>query len=237
MNEPVRSDTGARTVIYQESFESGPGVWVTGRDIENGSWHRNIFGHRGGPVPLGWSPIGGRSGGFAYAEPPWYFDDNHGQFAWLHLAFFVNRSSQAGLEGRDLRNAAVDLTLRGTKLELKGTTLYFWIQGESGLSHQKGIHWNWALTSQPIDSVLRDGQWHDICLRLAPDESRWSFMGLLNGGLAGKVLIHQSLSDGKGTLEGILGGGHVNFGFLLCGVDANDPPTGRFDLDSIRFTV
>jgi len=27
----------------------------------------------------------------------------------------------------------------------------------------------------------------------------------------------------------------VNLGFLLCGVDANDPPTGRIDVDSVQF--
>lgn len=233
----MKSGSQNRSVIYEENFSAGPGAWRTGRDQENGSWHRNIFGHRGSPVPLGWNPTSGKSGGFAFSEPPWYFDDNHGLFAWLHLAFFVNRSSDIGLEGRNLRDTNIELSLRGTGIQLKGTSLYFWIQGDSGLPQHKGQYWNWAMTSQPIDSILLDGNWHDLSLRVVSDESQWSPMGLLNGGLVRKIVIGQSLTDCAGTLDGILGGGHVNLGFLLCGVDPNDLPTGRFDLGSVRILV
>ena len=229
--------SGPTRIIYEETFDRGPGAWVTGRDIAEGSWHRNIFGHRGGPAPLDWSTEGGETGGFASSGPPWYFDDNHGLFAWLYLAFFVNRSSDVGLQGEDLRNALIELTLRGHEMALKGASLYFWIQGDSGLAEHRGQMWNWALTSYPIDSVLLDGDWRDLCLRLPVDENEWSPMGLLNGGLARRIVIGQDLRDSNGTLHGILAGGHANFGFLLCGVDPNDPPTGRFDLDCVRIRV
>src|SRR5687768_13589455 len=89
-------------VLYAEHFTAGPGPWCTGKDAPDGSWHRNILGQRGAPVPLGWSRSGGKRGGFAYAESPWYFDDNHGELFWLHLAFFLNRTADAGLAGVDL---------------------------------------------------------------------------------------------------------------------------------------
>src|SRR5687767_12264768 len=111
-------------LLYRETFDQGPGAWSTGKDQEDGSWHRNILGFRGHPVPLSWSPDGGRSGGCAYAEPPWYFDDNHGEFAWLYLLFFADRSALLGLGGRDLRGATIQVTLRGDQFELKGSKLY-----------------------------------------------------------------------------------------------------------------
>jgi len=235
MANPGSEDAPDLNLIYEETFDTGPGAWVTGRELEDGGWHRNIFGHHGGPVPLGWSESDGRTGAYAYTEPPWYFDDNHGQFAWLYLAFFVNRSSEIGLEGQDLREAVIELTVRGSDFELRGTTLYFWIQGDSRRPEDGGQVWNWALTSQPIDTVLSDGEWHDLRLILRSDENEWSFMGMLNGGLARKVTIGQSLDAAEGTLDGILGGGHVNLGFLLCGVDPNDAPTGHIDVDAVRF--
>lgn len=225
----------ANDVLYHEVFGDGPGAWVMGKDLEQGSWHRNIFGHHGEPVPLGWEAQREGRGGYAYSESPWYFDDNHGEFMWLHLAFFVNRSEDIGLAGQDLREAVITLTLRGTDLALKGTELYFWIQGWGSADPSKAgrAMRNWALSSEPIVDELLDGDWHERSICLTNDEDRWSFMGLLNGGLARRLLIHQSLSSGQGSLDAILGSTHVNLGFLLCGVDPVDPPTGRLDIDEI----
>ena len=118
-------------VIYRESFDEGPGAWAMGKDKPTHDWHKDVFGRYGGPVPLRWSKRGGRSGGYAYSESPWYFDDNHGQFAWLYLTFFAY-SKDVGIEDADLRNAVVRFSLRGRDLDLKGTRLLFWIQGPAG---------------------------------------------------------------------------------------------------------
>ncbi|MHB9110780.1 MAG: hypothetical protein ACYDCO_27315 [Armatimonadota bacterium] len=217
-------------VLYNEDFTSGPGAWTCGKDREDGSWHRNLYGHRGEPTPLAWFDTGGRHGGFARSESPWYFDDNHGEFAWLHLAFFVNRSEMIGLGGADLRNAVVDVGIRGHHLALNGTRLYFWVQGGAAT-------YNWALASQPIADALADGKWHDERVILYNDESKWAPMGLLNGGLALKIRIIHSLSVAEGSLDDILGGSHVNFGFLLCGLDPNNLPTGSIDVDYVRISV
>jgi len=217
-------------VLYSETFASGPGAWTCGKDREDGSWHRNLYGHPGEPVPLQWFAAGGRHGGFARSESPWYFDDNHGEFAWLHLAFFVNRSEMIGLGGADLRDAVFDVGIRGHNLVLNGTRLYFWIQGGAAT-------YNWALASQPIAEALVDGAWHDERVVLFNDESKWATMGLLNGGLSRKIRILHSRTVAEGSLDDILGGTHVNFGFLLCGLDPNNLPTGAIDVDSIRISV
>ncbi|MBI2190448.1 MAG: TIGR04282 family arsenosugar biosynthesis glycosyltransferase [Planctomycetes bacterium] len=229
---------GSKELIYEETFARGPGAWTTGKNLPNGSWHRNIFGQRGGPMPLGWHPEGGPGGGgYAYAESPWYFDDNHGEFMWLYLAFFLNRSSDAGLAGRDLRGVSIEVALRGSRLELKGAKLYFWIQGLALPRGPEGKEemYNWALASQPIEEPLLDGGWREARVVLDADEARWSCMGLLNGGLARKLKRIQTPESGRGSLLPILGGRHVNLGFLLCGVDPCDPPTGRIDVGRVTF--
>jgi hypothetical protein len=225
-----QASTGG-TLLYRETFDTGPGAWSTGKNQVDGSWHRNVLGHHGHPVPLLWSADGGRTGGCAAAEPPWYFDDNHGEFAWLYLLFFVNRSAEIGLANHDLRNIRIELTLRGVHFDAKESRLYFWVQGSSGQS----ALYNWAYTSSPIEHALRDNEWHDVTITLDNDESKWSAMGHINGGLARRIQVGQSPASARGTLNAILAGGHVNFGFLLCGIDPNDPPVGRVELDQVSF--
>ena len=228
-------------LLYRETFNQGPGAWSTGKNQEDGTWHRNVLGFRGDAAPLSWNPGGGRSGGCAYAEPPWYFDDNHGEFAWLYLLFFANRSALLGLGGHDLSGATIRLTLRGQQCDLKSTMLYFWIQGHSVQStaaagEQSGLDqpiYNWALTASPIEGALLDNQWQEATVTLVNDESQWSYMGYTNGGLAHRIKVLHSLDSASGTLGNILAGGHINFGFLLCGVDPNDPPVGRIEIDQI----
>ena len=173
--------------VYRESFDSGPGKWLTGKNrTDPPGWHRNILGFWGEGVPLKWSAKGGHSGGFAYTEPPWYFDDNHGEFYWLYL-IFVAYSNDAGLAGADLRDAEVSFYLRGRDPDLKGSRLFFWIQGPG---HEGDSNRNWALTSIPWDRILLDGGWQEVRFKLPDDESRWSFMGHTNGGLARRIRVY-----------------------------------------------
>ena len=68
----LMGSTGERAqLLSQESFNSGPGKWLTGRnELEAPGWHRNVFGFYGEGIPLKWSDSEGRSGGYAYSEPP-----------------------------------------------------------------------------------------------------------------------------------------------------------------------
>ena len=250
-------------VIYRESFDEGPPQeWTVGKNKstpEGECWHRNILGHYGGPRPLGWSQSGGRSGGYAFSESPWYFDDNHGEFCWFHIVFRIPRSEDVGIAGEDLRGARIQLSLRGRELERKETKLFFWIQGpaiqgdyysqeeherirkEGGLSkgqdyYAAEVYRNWALTSQPLEEALQD-EWTDVSITLTNDEHHWSQLGLINGGLRRKIRVIQSLTSADGTLDEILGGRHWNWGFLLCGVDPLDQPSGKIDIDEFSITV
>lgn len=228
-----RSNSGKR-VLYREDFASGPGPWRTGVDCDNGSWHRNILGFRGDPAAAGWSRSSPKrssaSAGYAWTQSPWYFDDNHGELFWLHLVFFLNRSADAGLDSADLRDATIDVRLRGSDFDFRGTRLYWWMQGQ--WDHAV---YNWCLTGQPISQL--GARWKTHRLTLINDESGWGAMGHLNGGLAHKIVVRQSRSAMEGTLERTLDGGHVNGGFILGHVDPNDPPTGRIDVAEVTVTA
>ena len=226
-------------LLYREAFDKGPGHWKVGKDKEDGGWNRNVLGRKGHGVPLGWSPSGGLTGGLAFSESPWYFDSNHGEFMWFYL-LLVGPLGEEWKDYRhlDLRGAVVSITLRSREMQLKGTRMYLWIQGYRG-PHPRVIYnpgdplVSWALTSQPIGEELLDGEWHGRDLVLTNDEGCWSQMGLLNRGLPGRIIVEQSLTFATGFLDHLLNGNHYNFGFILGGVDPNDPPSGRIEVDEI----
>jgi len=224
--------------IYRETFENGPGGWRAGKDQEDGDYNRNIFGKRGAGLPLEWSAAGGRNGGFVSSSSPWYFDSNHGEFMWFYMPLVGPAADAWAPYRKDFRGATVRMTLRGQNMDLQGTRLYLWIQGNRG-PHYREIYNPgdplvcWALTSQPIETELLDGRWHDVTVTLDNDETRWSQMGLLNRGLPRKIVVEQSLTFATGFLDHLLNAQHHNIGFLLGGVDPHDPPSGRIDVDEI----
>lgn len=228
-------------LIYRESFATGTGGWKVGKDQPDGSYNQNVFGQRGEGVPLAWSAAGGRSGAFVSSESPWYFDSNHGEFMWFFMILVGPAGEEWSCRREDLRNASLRITLRGRRLGLKGTRLYLWIQGKRGL-HVREMYnpgdpfVNWALTARPIERELLDGEWHDVVLTLCDDEIQWSQMGLLNRGLPRKIIVEQSLTFATGTLGYLLDGHHHNIGFILGGVDPNDPPSGCIDVDEISIS-
>jgi hypothetical protein len=225
-------------LIYRERFDHGHGGWKVAKDKEDGGYNINVLGHRGEGLPLEWSATGGRDGSFVSSSSPWYFDSNHGEFMWFYMPFISPMGGDWKPYRKDFRNAVVNVTLRGRNMKLAGTRLYLWIQGNRG-PHYREIYNPgdplvcWGLTSQPIERELVDGQWHDVELTLHNDETKWSQFGLLNRGLPRKIIVEQSLTFATGFLDYLLNEHHHNIGFLLGGVDPNDPPSGSIDIDEI----
>ena len=227
-------------ILYQETFDKGPGGWTVGKDKPGGSFNVNVLGQRGEAVPLAWQATGGPAGGFASSEGPWYFDSNHGEFMWFYLVL-IGPGGEAWGDYRqiDLRDARLTITLRGHNMQLKGTSLYLWVQGNKGPYVSRAIYnpgdplVNWALVTQTISDELTDGQWHTKELILHNDEHHWSQMGLLNRGLTRKIIVEQSLTMATGTLDHLLNGHLYCIGFILGGIDPADPPSGRIDVAEI----
>ena len=81
-------------------------------------------------------------------------------------------------------------------------------------------------------------KWHDVEFQLEPDERKWTYLGLINGGLRKKIQIRQSLSFGDGSLPHVLGNGKLYvFGFILVEVDPLDQPTGMIDMDEFSIAT
>jgi len=242
----------AGEVVYRETFANGPGAWTQGKNLEDGGWHRNILGHRGEGSALEWSATGGRSGGYAYTESPWYFDDNHGVFMWFHMPFTAqseladargmgNDIASGRIPARDLRDAVLRVTLRGRDMALNGARLIPWIQGWGGRRESVYLPGDalfcWGLASQSASDELLDGRWHEVAFTLTDDEEQWSSFGLINGGLSRKLRVIQSLTVATATLPHILDGHYYCLGLVLGPLDANDLPTGRIEVDEIRITL
>ena len=224
-------------IIYHESFGEGPGAWVCGKDKDDGLWAPNIFGKRGDSEPLKWQADGGPGGKpCVSSRSPWYFDDNHGQFMWFYMVLLY--PSKYWLEDhgeKDLRNARISINVRGDGLQRKETKLLAWMQGYSrekdGYYVKGGVYYCWALTSQPISGELDDGGWHELDFCLRNDENSWSQMGLIT--LSKRIVVLHSTTCATGTLDHVLNGHHVNIGFMLAGIDPNDPPAGGIDLAEV----
>ena len=228
-------------IIYHEDFVDGPGPWVSGKDNDEGRWAPNIFGKRGDSEPLIWRAEGG-PGGKPYVSScsPWYFDDNHGQFMWFYMVLlYPSDNWMEELGDKDLRNARVSINIRGNGFERKETKLCAWTQGISpkkdGYYVKGGVYYCWALTSQMISNELDDSQWHELDFRLHNDENAWSQMGIVT--LAKRIIVLQSTTAATGKLDHILNGHHVNIGFMLAGIDPNDPPTGGIDLSEVTIST
>jgi len=159
---------------------------------------------------------------------------------WFYLALIGPTGEAWGKHRQtDLRDARLKITVRGHDMQLKGTNLYLWVQGNKGPYISRAMYnpgdpvVNWALMTQTISDELTDGQWHRKELVLHNNEHHWSQMGLLNRGLPRKIVVEQSLTMATGTLDHLLNGHLYCIGFILGGVDPADPPSGRIDVAEV----
>ena len=238
-----KNAAAAGTVICHETFEAGPGGWVVGKNWPQRDspdvWHKNFLGHHGKGLPLAWSADGGPVHGYGTASSPWYFDANHGEFYCVPLVLTLDAPAVEPIAHHDVRGARIDVALRGRELDRKDCRLFFWLQGIGGDEgyYEKPVHRCWALTSVPLEDALDAGGWEHRTFTLPADESRWSNMGLLNGGLIGKIRVIQSLTSGHGSLTQILNGNLYNMGFILCGLNPVDLPHGHIDIGEFKLTL
>lgn len=197
---PLKSRGSKAPRVYLETFEEGPGGWLTIIDNFNGT-----------------KPLAVK-GGVVSCYGPWWVDYNHAPpgAGYLNLLMHLNTRGPAGerekeyggvnrfVEGNfphDFRNARMTLRTRG-ELELRGAQLVLLVQGVVD-----GICGGWLLTGQPIRV---NKEWTEQTLDLAPDPKQWTVLG-----------VRHDRADfyGPRPLERVLANVNVNIHLLLFPVN------------------
>lgn len=177
-------------------------------------------------------------------EPPG-LDVNHiDGIGALHLCQYIyssklgasplnpSRNSGLNLGGArpDLRDARVNLSLRGNGVVLEGAQLTFWAQSDHDPALQLTPGWvraNWAYTGAYATRAILDGQWNKISYVLENNTLRWTYGG--NNGSQERAERYAYLN-----LDQTLGNLNANFFHLYIYVDGERPPKGTIDFDSLE---
>lgn len=216
---------------YRESWDKNRGQW---------------WGGMGGEL----EHVADPSGGFVrYTEkrlppgdPGYPYDPNHMDgIGALHLAAIVypammedpgHRSTFLGGGYPDLRDARVDVKLRGVNFNPKGSELVWWTQSDIDFSKQNAKDWqraNWAYTGFTMTDALASGRWEDVHFQLKNNSHDWTYAGNnLEQKRAGRY-AYGSIDDAQRHLN-------TDFILLLAFVNPDDPPTGAIDLDEFTLT-
>ncbi|MBS2016782.1 MAG: hypothetical protein JST00_28110 [Deltaproteobacteria bacterium] len=201
------------------------------------SWDTGLGGWRGGSG----TDLVHHPGGFARYSEPTGTDYNHVDgIGLLHLVqyfypgYFDADAPTAALGGGDpdLRDAKVEVTLRGQQWNPRTTELLFWAQGDP--THGKPppdrdpSYANWAHTGHTLTRSLLDGAFHGVSYRLDNDTNAWTFAG-------GNVEL-QRQDYVYAPLDELLRHVDIDFFHVLAFIDDYDWPTGSIDFDHFQLT-
>ena len=174
--------------------------------------------------------------GFARFAEPSGNDPNHVDgIGTLHLCKYY----YPGLLGRslwgggdpDLRDARVQLKVRGNGWVPNGSELVWWTQSDSLIAEQMTANWrraNWAYTGKSLTPQLASGKWETVDYRLKNDSHDWTYAG---NNLAQKRpnYAYWSIDDAQAHLN-------ADFFHLLAYIDPANPPRGSIDFDDFEVT-
>lgn len=204
-----------------------------------------------------WGGMGGElahlkdeSGGFVrYTEkrlppgdPGYAYDPNHMDgVGALHLAAIVypalmedpeRRSMFLGGGYPDLRDARVDVKLRGVNFDPQGAELVWWTQSDIDFSKQNAKDWqraNWAYTGYLLTDALASGRWEDVHFQLKNNSDEWSYAGNNHEQKRADRYVYGSIDQAQRHLN-------TDFILLLAFVNPDRPPSGSIDLDEFTLT-
>lgn len=147
-----------------------------------------------------------------------------------HLPMHANVDGSPG--NSDLRNAKIQLTIKGTNLELHGGKLVWWVVANIPKSETSPYFTyqqsNWAYTEKMLDEkVLQNDTWSNISFTLAPSPVNWTYAGTntsLKGSWGNRYVrypIGKLLNNIDETLH-----------FVIIG--AKKPPQGTIEISNIK---
>lgn len=200
---------------YRFDFSQGLGDWF--------SWMQPSVG-----TPEADGP------GFVRLQAPGRLDPNHidgiGALSLIaHLP--IEGTGSPGI--LDLRDAEIDLTIRGTNFDPHGAKIVFWIcstlpDGSTRYDYPLGLQiTNWANTGNDLGHQISD-QWQTITVRLDDDPAAWTEAGNYRstqgdwGARYAPLGLEQALSGVNATLH-----------LVAISDTPDDRPTGFIDLAAI----
>ena len=130
----------------------------------------------------------------------------------------------------DLRDAVVQLRLRGNNFDPNGAEIIFWAQSDHDQRLQRTEKWvraNWAYTSKTLTHHAESGRWEEISYSLDNNSSKWSYAGNNLSQERPERYSYLNLNDSLADLNG-------NFFHLLAFVDPTKGPTGTLDFDGLK---
>jgi hypothetical protein len=205
-------------------------------------WRFGLSGWRGGMDGRGLQAHGGPDTALVRFAEPSGDDPNHVDgIGTLHLVSYLSTGTldsdgepSAFLGGgvADLRDAKVELEVRGVGFEPRGSELVWWIQSDLHPRLQRSPRWqraNWAFTGGTITGLLRSGKWEKASACLVNDPRSWSYAG-------SNALQPRADRYAYQCLDRSLGALNCNVFQLLAMVDPSAPPRGAIEFRRFQLT-
>lgn len=211
-----------RNACVTFDFDTGPGPWRT-----YVRWEHKL--------------AGGDNFGFMRYLPRTtkgeyvHLDDHHDAAGLIVLIanVYTGNLSSPGLPSlllgggdADLRDARVEIRIRGVDWQSNGTSLVWWIQSYHEYQNEPGKAY-WAFTGAPLDKLLEDGIWHTARTEFVADENLWSFAGNNEWDSPGARYFYAPLGRS-------LAHQNANLHLAALYADKTNYPNGAVDIDEFK---
>lgn len=208
------------------------------------TWNQGLGGWAGGGgADLAHVASGGVDGGHVRYSEPTGDDYNHVDgVGTIHLVQYMNSGTfasetqaSAALGGGwpDMRDARVQISVRGNGWKTSGSELVWWSQTDiwhgKPPADRNTQFTNWAYTGNPITDALFSGQWETVTYRLFNDTTLWTYAGTnraLNEEIERSVYAYAPLDDVLANLD-------TDFFHVLTNIDVATYPEGSIDFDEL----
>lgn len=210
--------------FYHETWDEGVNGWSSRQELEH-------------------LDEGGVSGGFVRYVSPSRDDHNHEEGVNTnHLVEFMYPGGVSQPTARpsaffsagdpDLRDARVQIWVRGNQWDPKGSELTWWSQSQINIDINPDEHTfhpdyrqsNWAYTGHNLTDLLLTGKWEKADYRLINDSNYWTY-----GGHNPWEVRYQYWQ-----IDEVQRHQNMNFFNMLIFIDKDNPPTGSIDFDEFE---
>ncbi len=185
-----------------------------------------------------WMPSSSLQGGGVRVQAPGVLDPNHlDGIGPVWLVSYLSTAAVAGPGVLDLRDAQIDIRVRGTDFNANGAKLVWWIAGYAPKdalvdNYPSGLQGsNWAYTGGDLTPLLTS-QWQNLSVTIGTNPADWTYAGnnASSQGEWAQRYAYQSLDRALANVDATL---HL----ALVGQNPDQPPTGFLDIESITINT